>query len=152
MRRAAESRYEGEEGILTAPCKADEWDREKMLVDVNGFVSLLTQGACCWIRLWAMRGYGSFCPACWQYQGTLAVRSCPSASSPASVGAAQLDSPWEQAAWSLARWHLLPKRRKRVETVKCCVFNCILQICSYSVTPGCSFPNPPDPGNQKSVK
>ena len=90
-----------------------ETDRESVFVYVNEFVSLLTQGRCCWCRLSEMQGCVSFCPTCWQYRGTLAVRSCLFASSPASAGAARLDSPWEPAAWSPARWRLSPGRWER---------------------------------------
>lgn len=82
--------------------------KQSVFVYANEFISALTQGGCCWCRLWKMQGCGSFCPTCWQYLGTLAARSCLSASIPASVGAELQDSPWELAAWSPALWHLSP--------------------------------------------
>lgn len=88
--------------------KQNGWDRKRVFVNVLYAVSLLTQGQHCWCRLSEMQGCVSFCPTCWQYRGTLAVRSYLSASSPALVGAALLDSPWELAAGSPAQWHLSP--------------------------------------------
>lgn len=103
--------WEGLETVDTIDKREKQFVTEhtgRVFVYVNQFASRLTQGRHCWCRLWEMQGCVSFCPTCWQYRGTLAVRFCLFASSPASAGAALLDSPLGLAAWSPARWHLSP--------------------------------------------
>ena len=81
-------------------------------------VSLLTQGPCCWCRLWETQGCGSSCPTCWRCRGTLAERSCLSANSPASAGASPRGSPSGPAAWSPARWRLSPGTQRETKGFK----------------------------------